>query len=214
MRNLIILAGIILSAVQISSAQNDKKAKAILSGVSAKYKSYQAIKAEFSYTLENPQEKINETQTGTLHLKGNKYRLNIAGQEVISDGKTIWTYLKDAKEVQVNTVDPETGAITPSEIFTMYEKGYSYLFVEEKTINGKVCQIVDLTPLDKTKSFFKVRLTIDKAAKQIVQSRIFDKNGNRYIYTIKSFAANPKLADTFFMFDPKKYPGIEVVDLR
>lgn len=208
---------IIIVSLLISSsvfAQVDKKAKDILSGVSAKYKSMKSMKIDFSYTLENPTAKIKETQTGSILLSGAKYRLNIAGQEVISDGKTSWTYMKQAKEVQVNTIDPDAEGIKPNEIFTMYEKGFLYRFVDEKTVAGKVQQNLELTPTDKSKEFFKVKLTIDKASKQIVKSIIFDKNGNRYTYAVKAFAANPSITADSFNFDPKKHPGVEVVDLR
>ncbi len=192
----------------------DAKAAEILKKVSAKYKSFGTLKADFSYTLQNPSEKINETQTGTIHLKSTKYRVAIAGQEIICDNKTRWTYIKDSKEVMVNNAANAEADMNPAEIFTMYEKGYSYLFVEEKTIGGVMCQIIDLTPNDKTKQYFKVRLTVDKKQSQLLQSNIFDKNGSHYIYKITKFTPNPKLEDAFFNFDAKKYPGVEVVDMR
>jgi outer membrane lipoprotein-sorting protein len=71
-----------------------------------------------------------------------------------------------------------------------------------------------LSPLDIKKTVFKIRLTIDKAAKQITNVVIFDKSGNRYTYAIKTFTPNVKVAETVFAFDAKKYPGVEVVDLR
>lgn len=195
-------------------AQGDKKAKDILSGVSSKYRSYKSMKADFSYTLENPTAKIKETQSGSIVLSGAKYRLAIAGQEVICDSKTIWTYMKEAKEVQVNTVDPTEGGIKPNEIFTMYEKGFLYKFVDEKKVAGKLQQNIELTPTDKSKNFFKIKLTVDKASKQIVKSVIFEKTGNRYTYAIKEFTPNYAVNAGTFMFDVKKYPGVEVVDLR
>lgn len=210
----ILLVAIAMFLVTGVYAQGDKKAKDILSAVSSKYKSYKSMRAEFSYTLENPQAKIKETQSGNIVLSGAKYRLGIAGQEIICDGKTIWTYMKEAKEVQVNDVDPTAEGIKPSEIFTMYEKGFLYKFVDEKTVAGKVQQNIELTPTDKTKQFFKIKLTIDKSSKQIIKSLIFDKNGNRYTYAIKSFTPNFAVNASTFSFDAKKYPGVEVVDLR
>lgn len=195
-------------------AQGDKKAKEILTGVSAKYRSYKSMKAEFSYTLENPTAKIKETQTGSIVLAGPKYRLLIAGQEVICDGKTTWTYMKEAKEVQINDVDPDAEGIKPSEIFTMYEKGFLYKFVDEKTVAGKVVQNLELTPTDKSKQFFKIKLSIDKKSKQIIKSVIFEKTGNKYTYAIKTFTPNFSVNTGTFSFDTKKYPGVEVVDLR
>lgn len=200
--------------IQVANAQVDKKAAAILSGVSAKYKSYKSINVDFAYTLENPSAKIKETQTGNLILSGAKYRLNIAGQEVICDGKTTWTYMKEAKEVQVNSVDANEDGIKPAEIFTMYDKGFLIKFVNESQVGAKVMQNLELTPTDKSKAFFKIKLTVDKSAKQLVKSIIFDKNGNRYTYVIKNFNANTAVSPSTFTYDAKKYPGVELVDLR
>lgn len=195
-------------------AQGDKKAKDILNGASSKYRSYKSMKADFSYTLENPTAKIKETQNGTIILSGAKYKLAISGQEIICDGKTIWTYMKEAKEVQINSVDPTEEGIKPNEIFTMYEKGFLYKFVDEKKVGNKVQQNLELTPTDKSKNFFKLKLTVDKSSKQIVKSVIFEKSGNRYTYAIKEFTPNFATSAGTFTFDPKKYPGVEVVDLR
>lgn len=213
MKKITTIAALILISMSVF-AQGDKKAKDILSGVSSKYRSYKSMKADFSYTLENPTAKIKETQTGSITLSGVKYRLAIAGQEVICDGKTIWTFMKEAKEVQVNSVDPAEGGIKPNEIFTMYEKGFLYKFVDEKKVGAKVQQNIELTPTDKSKTFFKIKLTVDKASKQIVKSVIFEKTGNRYTYAIKEFTPNFAVNAGTFLFDAKKYPGVEVVDLR
>ncbi len=198
----------------MKAQQNDPKATQILNGVSAKYKSYSAVKADFTIKVENSQSKTSDTQTGTLYLKGNKYKVTLKNQEVVSDNKTVWTFIKDANEVQVNDYEPDENSITPSQIFTIYEKDFLYIFSEEKTVNGKVYQYIELTPLDKSKPYFKIRLGIDKTAKTVQNAIVFDKNGNRYTYEIKTFTPNPTIADTFFTFDEKAHPGVEVVDLR
>jgi outer membrane lipoprotein-sorting protein len=194
--------------------QKDLKAEQILNAVSTKYKSYKSVQADFVLKIESGQSDTKDQQTGTLYVKGNKYKLQINNQEIISDNNTVWTYLKDANEVQINSFEKDDNSISPSEIFTIYEKNFLYAFAEEKNVGGKIIQFIDLTPNDKSKPYFKVRLAIDKAAKAIQSAVVFDKNGNRYTYEIKKFTANPDLNDTFFAFDSKKYPGIEVVDLR
>jgi outer membrane lipoprotein-sorting protein len=215
MKKISIVIGLLFSFVLISNAQqNDPKATQILNGVSAKYKSYSAVKADFTIKVENSQSKTSDTQNGTLYLKGNKYKVILKNQEVISDNKTVWTFIKDANEVQVNDYEPDENSITPSQIFTIYEKNFLYAFTEEKTVNGKVLQYIELTPIDKTKPYFKIRLGIDKTAKTVQNAVVFDKNGNRYTYEIKAFTPNPALDDSFFTFDTKTHPGVEVVDLR
>jgi outer membrane lipoprotein-sorting protein len=216
MKKLLIGALIILGSGVTAFAQSEVKAKEILAEVSKKYRNYDVIKTEFSYTLENPQAKIKETQSGTLFVRSkvNKYKIILKGQELISDGKNQWTYLKADKEVQLSEVDNSSDALNPAKIFTIYEKGFKSVYTNDTKLNGKVLHNIDLTPLDGKRSFFKVRLQIDKLSKQITNAVIFDKNGNRYTYTIKTFTPNVKVPESTFAFDSKLYPGVEVVDLR
>ena len=197
-------------------AQSETKAKAILADVSKKYRSYDIIKTEFSFTLDNPQAKIKETQSGTLYVrsKANKYKVILKDQELISDGKIQWTYLKADKEVQLSEVDNSPNALNPAKIFTIYEKGFKPLYISDTKAEGKIYHNIELTPVDAKTSFFKIKLKINKASKQIVNAVIYDKNGNHYTYAIKTFTPNVKIPESTFAFDAKKHPGVEVVDLR
>lgn len=213
----ILLSLLVLSGISYGSyAQTDVKAKTILAEVSKKYKSYDAVKTDFTFTLESPQNKAKESQDGTLIVRSkvNKYKVVMPEQDMISDGKTQWTYLKKDKEVQVATVDNSSDSFNPAQLFTLYEKGFKYLYTGDKKEGAKTYQMIDLSPVDTKKSYFKIRLGIDKAAKQIVNVLIFDKNGNRYTYTVKTFVPNFKVPESTFAFDAKKHPDVEVVDLR
>jgi len=216
MKKIVVLLLVIIGLDYGAMAQNDAKANVILAEVSKKYRSYDIVKTDFTFTLESPQNKSKDTQQGTLLVKAkeNKYKVVMTDQDMISDGKSQWTYLKKDKEVQVSTVENTGDALNPAQIFTLYEKGFKYLFTGEKKIGGKVYQMIDLSPVDTKKSYFKIRLGINKAAKQIASVLIFDKNGNKYTYDVKTFVPNVKVAASTFTFDPKKYPGVEVVDLR
>jgi outer membrane lipoprotein-sorting protein len=226
MKKLLLLPLIIFVTSNLVFAQKDAEAKAILNKVSEKYRQYDMVKTDFALTLDNQQAGVKETQNGTLlsRSKTNKFKVTVyspgtpatqdVAQEVISDGKTQWTYLKKDNEVQVNNVDNSGEGLNPAQIFTIYEHGYKYIYNGEVKIGGKTYQEIDLTPEDIKKSFFKVRLEIDKVKKQIYSALIFDKNGNRYNYVIKNFVPNIQVPDNTFSFDPKMHKGVEVVDLR
>jgi outer membrane lipoprotein-sorting protein len=225
MKKIILNTLIALSTCTTAFAQKDTQAKAILAQVSQKYKSYDVIKTDFSFTLDNQQAGVKETQTGTLisKAKAGKYKVTLyssasvkdVDKEIISDGKSQWTYLKKDKEVQVgDAAKGGEGINNPSQIFTIYERGYKYLYTGEQKIAGKAFQVIDLTPENDKQSIFKVRLLIDKVKKQIYSALLFDKNGNKYNYTVKSFTPNAPIADSMFAWDAKSHPGIEVVDLR
>lgn len=214
MKKIIFSAVLILSSFTVAFAQ-DARAKNVLDQVSKKYRSYTTIKASFTVDAKNQQANINDSQSGTLYAqpKSNKFKIILEGQELLSDGKTQWTYLKEYEEVQVSQ---PSGAdvLNPARIFTIYEKGYKYLYEGKSTSNGRSFYTIDLTPTDSKSSIYKIRLKIDKLTKMINSALIFDKNGNRYTYTIKSYTPNVKVSDSFFTFDAKKHPGVEIVDLR
>ena len=84
----------------------------------------------------------------------------------------------------------------------------------ESKIGKKVIQNIELTPVDKSKTFFKVLVGIDKSTQAIVSTKVFEKNGNKYTYNVASMKTNTSLPDSMFAFDTKRYPNVEVVDLR
>jgi outer membrane lipoprotein carrier protein len=209
MKNLLMIA--VLAVFTISGfAQNDKKASAILDEVSAKTKLYKTIKIEFTYAMDNAKEKIHDKFKGSLLSKGDKYKLTAAGQDVISDGKTMWTYLKDANEVQINNAGEDDDSFTPTKLLSGYDKDYKSKFIEEKGTN----QIIELYPLKKGKSFTKVQLTIDKNKKQISKFVIYDRSGSTFSYIVDKFIADQAIADNVFTFNKAEHPGVEINDMR
>jgi outer membrane lipoprotein-sorting protein len=197
-----------------ASAQYDPKALQSLDAMSKKYKSISAFEANISYVLTNDVEKVNEEFKGKITVKGDKFRLALPEQEVINNGSTVWTYLPEAKEVNIDNYDPNSEDVNPSKIYDIYKKGFKYLYLQDKTEGGVLCEEIDLVPEKKDAQFFKIKMFISKKDKSIQSWVMFDKGGNRYKYTISKFNPNIKVDDNFFAFDLKKYPGVEVVDLR
>jgi len=207
----------LFSAAQVPKAmgKSDPEAKKVLDAVSAKFKTFKSVKASFALKIENASGKVQGTKTGTVMMKGVKYRVSITGQEIFCDGATIWTYDVAAKEVQVSALDNSSGSITPQKLFTnFYDKDFLFMLNPDVTKAGKTYQVVELTPVDKTKPFFKVVIEVDKASKVIMSTRVFEKNGNRYLYAINSMATTAVIPDDSFAFNLKKYPGVELIDLR
>lgn len=202
--------------VQPALAQNDTKAKAALDAVSKKVSSLKSMKANFALKLTGGKGgKVTDTRKGTVILKGQKYHVALGAQEIMCDAKTIWTYNKDAKEVQVNTFNPSEQSLSPAKLLTnFYHKEYKYSYKGTRKEGGKNCDIVELTPVDKSKKVAKVELTIDKAASMIISGTYWEKNGNIYQWTVSNFTANPNVPDNMFTWNAKEHPGVEVVDLR
>jgi outer membrane lipoprotein-sorting protein len=173
-----------------------------------------SLSASFKVTTLDQKSKTTDTQTGSLTVKGEKYKLTLKGQEVISDAKTIWTYLKESNEVQVNDASEKSEGISPTNIFTIYEKGFSSRYMGEKTEGAITLQQIELVPDDQKKNYFKIQISINKKEKVISSAKIFEKNGTIYTYLIEKFKADAEAPESLFTFDKTKYPGVEVVDLR
>ncbi len=192
----------------------DKEANKILDKVSRNYKSYKSIKAAFKIKILNKQDKSTQSEKGTLFVKGKKFKVEMDGQDIYCDGKTMWTYLKDANEVQISNYNPKNSDINPSEIFTVHEKGFLSKFIGEGKKGNIVTEQIELTPTDKKKPFFKIKLTIDKVAKKIMDMTVLNKNGVESVYEITGFSSDIKYDDTFFKFNKKSKPGVVEIDLR
>jgi len=213
MKNLIIGLFAVFTALSVS-AQYDPKALEILDAMSKKYKSIPAFEANITCNLSNDVDKVNDEFKGKITVKGDKFRMVLPEQEVINNGATIWTYLPEAKEVNIDNYDPTSEDINPSKIHEVYKKGYKYLYLQDKTDGGVLCEEIDLVPEKKDAQYFKIKMFINKKEKTVQSFTLFDKGGNRYKYTVSKFTANSKVEDSFFTFDPKNYPGVEVIDLR
>jgi outer membrane lipoprotein-sorting protein len=100
------------------------------------------------------------------------------------------------------------------DIFTMYGKGFIYKTLETKKEGNKEIVMMELTPKDKKKKFFKIKLTVDKTNQTILNSQVFEKTGTIHNYSVTNQVPNIKFEDNQFVFDVKKYPGVEVIDLR
>jgi outer membrane lipoprotein-sorting protein len=195
--------------------KSDPDAKKILDNVSFTFKTYKSVVARFALKIENSSGKVLGTKTGVVNMKGSQYRVSVSGQEIYSDGTNIWTFDKSANEVQITKFDGSANTITPQKMFTnFYDKDFLYKLNGETKHGNKTLQEIELTPIDKTKTFFKVLVDIDKNTRSIQSTKVFQKTGDRYTYTITSLKINTNLPDGLFVFNTKDYPKVEVVDLR
>jgi len=210
----ILAFGLVLSSM--AQVKNDPAAKAILDGVSAKFKTFTSVNATFTYKVENASNKVLSTKTGSIKMKGTKYWILFNGQEIFCNGITVWNYDKAANEVTISKLDASGGGITPQKLFTnFYDTDFLYTLNGEKKVGAKTMQEIEMTPVEKTgKAYHKVYVQVDKNAKTIYSTKVLENAGNRYTYTVNTMKTNQSISDNTFVFDKKKYPGVEEVDLR
>ena len=196
---------ILFIALAINSfAQN--KAKALLNEVSQKVKSYENIAIDFKYLLENTAENIKQETRGDVVLQGEKYKLNILGTTRLFDGKKLYSISPEDEEVTISSQnEDDEDNITPSQMLSFYEKGYTYAMDIEQNVLGRKIQYVKLTPIDSDSEINYILLGIDAQTKHIYNLIQIGNNGTRTTLTVNSFKTNEPLPKSLFSFDANKY---------
>lgn len=208
-----LVAAYVISTLLLN-AQTDTEAKKILDKLSEKTKSYKTVEVEFTFIVDNKDQKINETTKGTLKMKDDKYRLIMKDQEIICNGQKVYTFNKEANEVQVIGVDElEEDAITPKNMFTIYESNFKSRIKEKKTEGGKNIAVIDLYPMKpKEKDYSIVRLHVDTDKNMVTKATVLAKNGTLYTYKIDKMLPDREMNESLFVFDKSKYPGVMIIE--
>jgi len=214
----LLLSGSAFAQLPTAPAEkNDPQAKKVLDKIRKKYDAYKTLEAAFTLSIEVPQQ-AKESQKGSIGQEGDKFRLDMDQQVIVNDGKTTWVYLKKNNEVQINNTEKgsdDNAFITPKELLSRYQKGdYLYALVDKTTEGGKVLTQIEFKPKDKKSEYSKLRVAVDEKAGSIQSVKAFGKDGSRYTFVVTRQSPNKKFAADHFTFDPKKYPGARVEDLR
>ena len=206
MKKLIQIAFIILFSFSVQA--QDQKAKALLDQVTTKVKSYNNIVIDFKYSLNNSRENINQDSKGNVTLKGNQYVLNFMGITKIYDGKKNYTIVPEDEEITISSVNEnDDNAITPSKMFTFFNKGYKYYMDIIQDVRGRKIQYIKLIPTNPKDQRKEILLGIDVQTKHIYNLIEMGKKGTKTTLTVNSFKTNQPLSKNQFTFAQSKYPN-------
>ena len=214
---LLLLAAALLAT--LAGAQADPRAQADLEALRARYEADGVLEADVRLEIELPDQPA-EVQTGRILQDGERFRVEFAGQHVISDGTTVWMFLPDNLEVQVYDAAESTGLagggfLRPRDILGMVESGeFEYAVTAEPVEDGVALRQVEFKPADRDSEFAKIRLTYDPAAREVRRVRVFNKDGSRFGLTLTAARTGGEAVPGAFVFDADAYPGVSVEDMR
>ena len=145
--------------------------------------------------------------SGYASMKGDSYKLNVDGQEMISDGKILWTHLIEDKEVMISEVTEDNNT-SPLAIINSFSKNVTVNYIE----NNAETKAIEIKGND-GESFERIILTADKDLR-IKKIHAYLSDGNEFVYEITEFTTNQNLPDCMFIFNESLYPNVEVIDMR
>lgn len=197
-----------------SEAQNAQKAKDLLNDVSAKVKSYDNIVINFSYSLQNLKQNVNQDSKGNVTLKGNQYVLNFMGVTKIFDGKKNYTIVPEDEEITISKHDDnDSDTLTPAKMLTFFNSGFKYSWDILQNVKGRQIQYVKLVPLSAKDNRKEILLGIDAQTKNIYNLIEMGKNGSKTTITVNSFKTNQPISKNHFTFTQSKYPNYYINNL-
>ena len=185
------------------NAQDTEAAKKLLNQVSKKIESFDTMKFDFDYVLENRQENIKQETNGSVTVSGDRYKLLFLGVEQLFDGEKIYTIVPENEEITIDNLDEtEDIGINPSKLLYFYKEGYAFQWDIKQNVMGRNIQFIKLIPIEENKDVSFLLLGIDTLKKTIYRLIEIGTNETRTTLTISNFSSNINLAENFFAFDP------------
>ena len=214
---LMLLGWISVCQAQVDNNEvSDPEAMQLLQQISDTYQKGTGHKIEFSLDIELPAQG-KETQKGQLIQQGDNFVLEMEGRKIISNGESVWLYMEDLNEVQINDADfeDETTFSSPSDIFKLHTSG-EYIFAVSNKFDeeGAAVTQIEGKPTDSYSEYSKMRLTVIDKGLNVKRLKIFGKDGSRYTMNIISHNDAYTPAAGVFGFDASQYEGVHVEDLR
>lgn len=192
-----------LLAVALSSAAATPDA--LLKSAADRLNSAKSLVASYRVTAEG------HTMKGELVVAKEKFKIEAPQVKSWFDGKTQWTYSAEIGEV--NVTEPaaeELSQVNPFAIINAFRANYRSKAIKT---TGDV-QLIEMIPLKKGGNISKILLTLNTRTLYPSKIVIYTDSGTPMTIDILSVSEGQLLPDNFFRFDAKKFPGVEVVDLR
>lgn len=208
MKKVTAIIGIILT-VMVGAAQAQTMANQLVKNTIDNINKHKNVEFVFDYDMSNETIAVTESASGTAYMQGEAYKMEIEGQQIISDGKTLWTYLIDDEEVMVSNPTDDDNIITPIKMLTTYDKDYTIKYGKS---NEKGIKVVEMS--NPKGEFSKVTLKINEAKLEIVSATISNRSGDAFTIKIKKTVFDQDLDAKFFTFDEKAHPKVDVIDMR
>lgn len=206
-----------LATALYSQEISDSEAISYLSAISSAYQEHDQHRINFFLDIELPGE-AKESQQGSLLHEGDNFVLELDGRTVISDGSTLWLYLEEMNEVQINDAElneDEDMLMRPSDLFNLHNSDkFIFVVAGQLSEGGENVIQIEGKPTDSDSDYSKVRITLSDNGQTIKRFKVFSKDGSRFTMRLSQVNSNVVFDEKTFSFDPANYPGVHVEDLR
>lgn len=204
---------VICSLFFLATVTHAQNIEDILTKVQKRYDGVKDLSAMFSQTVRFGVTRSTQTFEGKLWMKkGNKYRIELEDQTIVTDGASVWTYSEANNQVLIDRFQDDPKAITPDRILTSIPKNYFSTLIGKESVGGAETHIIKLIPKDDRSTVKSMKVWVGSSEWIIKKVEIVDTGDTQTTYLVSDVKLNVELSDKKFQFEIPK--GVEVVDLR
>ncbi len=216
MKNIIYLfALLILPALSVPSLSQDQNLGKAVQKVIDKYQDAKALKLDFEFQLTYP-EKTPQIFEGTFYKLGDKYKVDLDQFTIFSDGRVQYSVQKEAREVQITTVDTETIELSSPAGVLKYLEDQKFRYFDQSALNqgSQALRIIEMIPVDQSSEYFKIRFSFTEKSEAIKYIEIFARDGQRIQLTVGDTSFSGNFPQNTVEWNPDLYKDYYIEDLR
>jgi outer membrane lipoprotein-sorting protein len=145
--------------------------------------------------------------------KGNKYVLSLGNRKIICNGKDIWNYVPENKNVLLSNYETHGESASIEKILFQFTKNYKPVSLKKISQSGRSSSVfLELMPVKQDNDDISmIKLELNPETIEIF-TIIIRRNYAEESWAISNLKLNPNIADNKFEF--KTPENVEIIDLR
>jgi chaperone LolA len=207
---LILIVGLIINTLNAISGDD---AGTIIKKLQKKYDGIRDASVTFSQHVQFGVTKSEQTFSGKFSMKkGNKYRIEMDQQTIITDGKSVWSFNKINNQVLIDKYKEDPKSFSPDKVLVNVPGNYNSVLLGIEKSGEQEVSILKLTPKNEKLNLKWMKIWVDNDDWLMKKIQILDISDNLMTYTLNEIKINPDIPDSAFQFVVPD--SINVIDLR
>ena len=196
-----------------SVARSGDDPESILKNLQKKYDKIRDASILFTQDVRFGVTNTEQTFKGKLTMKkGNKYRIELEDQTIVTDGSSVWSYSAVTNQLLIDKYREDPKSFSPDKILVNVPRQYAAAIVGDEKLGKTSTTILKLVPKDQSANLKWLKVWVDTDEWLMKRVQVLDISDNLTTYDVESLTMNKDIDDALFHFDTPH--GAEVIDSR
>lgn len=189
-------------------AQNGR-CNTLLDKVIKEYNNSNGVSAKFN--ILSTSNGFSSEISGKIILEGRMFYFITEEMECGYDGETLWTYVKNNEEINLSIPDEEEIInINPYLLLKNYSSRFDCSFTGK---SGDI-ESISLSPKNVKDNISNVKIAINNKLLYPSRIEVLNKDNSKIVIKVSDYNSKANIDKSKFSFNEKRYPNIEIIDLR